>query len=234
MKKNNGNAKKRIQRAPTVRKGLSIDVSHHNDAIFRDSQDTADPAPANENSPQPLDPDGDLRFLKKVGPKRAESFAQLGVKRIADLLEYFPRDYEFLPPLTLLKDIDEGQSVTVVGEIAQLRFHARSRPPRMELLLEDDHGQCHIKWFHGGFLRDKFLPGDKIAAWGKVSTYQESLQLVNPGWMKIEHAEELFERQRAAQPVYPASSDLSSRQIAQTIAESFESLLDLVEERFDP
>jgi len=249
MKKHNGNAKNRIQRAPSIRKGLSIiDGSNHNDATFRDSQNAADlatgtsdpipqplhPIPTSDNSPQPLDPDGELRFLKKVGPKRAASFVQLGVNRVGDLLEYFPRDYEFLPPLTLLEDLTEGQSATIVGEIAQLRYIARSRPPRMELLLTDDHGQCYIKWFHGGFLRDKFLPGDKIAAWGKVSTYQESLQLVKPGWMKIEQVEELFERQSVAQPVYPASSDLSTRQIAQIIAESFEPLLDLVEERFSP
>jgi len=189
---------------------------------------------AKEISPQPLDPDSQLRFLKRVGPKRAESFAQLGVNRIGDLLEYFPRDYEFLPPLTLLKDLTQGQSATVVGEVTQLRYVARSRPPRMDLLLTDANGQCRLKWFHGGFLRDKFLPGDKIAAWGKVSTYQESLQLVNPGWMKVERVEELFERQQFAQAVYPAGSNLSTRQIAQVIAESLDPLLDLVEERFDP
>ena len=38
-----------------------------------------------------------VQYLKGVGPARAEVFAKLGVHTVGDLLEYFPRDWNFLP-----------------------------------------------------------------------------------------------------------------------------------------
>ncbi len=34
--------------------------------------------------------DDSVQYLKSVGPKRAESFAKIGIKTIRDLLFYFP------------------------------------------------------------------------------------------------------------------------------------------------
>ncbi|HPL83058.1 MAG TPA: hypothetical protein PLJ15_02175, partial [Candidatus Omnitrophota bacterium] len=35
-----------------------------------------------------------IRYLKGIGPKRAERFAEAGVKTILDLFYFFPRRYE--------------------------------------------------------------------------------------------------------------------------------------------
>ena len=115
-----------------------------------------------------LDRQTEVRFLKGVGPRRAEHFAKLGVHTVEDLLEYFPHRYEFMPPLTLMKDMERDQQVTVLGEVVNMRFNRRSRPAYLEVFLRDDTSQCRLIWFHGGYLRDKFLPEDKVAAWGKV------------------------------------------------------------------
>jgi len=179
-----------------------------------------------------LQRDTEVRFLKGVGPRRAEFFAQLGVRTVADLLEYFPRDYEFLPPLFLMEEMNPDQSVTIAGEAIDLRYVSRSRPPRLDLTLRDSTGFCRLTWFHGGYLRDKFLPGDKIAAWGKVSRYKEILQLVNPRWIKIEGVEEIERRQNVGEAIYPASSDLSSGEIARVMRESLKFMLEVEEERY--
>ena len=36
----------------------------------------------------------DIQYLKGVGPKRAKALNKLNIKNIADLLTFFPRDYE--------------------------------------------------------------------------------------------------------------------------------------------
>ena len=38
-----------------------------------------------------------VQYLKGVGPARAQVFEKLGVRTVADLLEYFPRDWVFAP-----------------------------------------------------------------------------------------------------------------------------------------
>lgn len=175
----------------------------------------------------------EVRFLPGVGPRRAETFAQLQVRTIGDLLEYYPRSHEFLPPLCLMDELEVDQNVTVAGQVATTRFNTRSRPARFEMSLRDANGQCRLIWFHGGYLRDKFLPGDMIAAWGKVSRYKESLQLVNPQWLKISGMEELTAAEQTGRAVYPACSELATGQIARIICQSLPDMLKTVQERYD-
>jgi ATP-dependent DNA helicase RecG len=177
--------------------------------------------------------DTEVQFLKGVGPRRAELFGQLGVRTVGDLLEYFPRSHEFRPPLSLIDEIYRGHLVTVAGQILSMRYIARSRPPRLNLTLEDPSGQCQLVWFHGGYLRDSFVPGDFITAWGKVSQYKEVLQIANPRWMKVDDAEQLFRDENIGSAIYPASGELSSVEIARIISNSLDRMLELVPDRYD-
>jgi len=186
--------------------------------------------------PQPRQPQlelsAEVRFLGGVGPRRAELFAQLGVRTVADLLEYYPRSHDFLPSLCLMDELLPEQNVAVAGRIDTLRYNARSRPPRLEMYLQDNSGSCRLIWFHGGYLRDKFVPGETIVAWGKVSRYKEILQIVNPGWSRISSIDELLRREQSGQPIYPATAQLPSRQIARIIDQSLEAMLTTVQQRY--
>ena len=186
-----------------------------------------------ETRHQKIEPDTPVRFLRGVGPHRAQLFAQLGVHTAADLLEYYPRDYEFLPTLSLMGEVLPDQTVTVAGQIINARYNVRSRPTRFELTISDKTGRLRLLWFHGGYLRDEFLPGDVIAAWGKVSRYKEILQIVNPRWTKVQSLDELTDRRQVGEAKYPATADFSTRQIARVIRDSLPCLLDLAEEYFD-
>ncbi|MBN1437329.1 MAG: ATP-dependent DNA helicase RecG [Sedimentisphaerales bacterium] len=185
------------------------------------------------SSNQPsIDPTTEIRFLRGVGPRRAELFAQLGVHTVADLLEYYPRDYQFMPPLCLISELAPDLNVAVAGRIDSLNFNRRSRPPRFEVRLEDNTGSCRLVWFHGAYLKDKFIPGDTIAAWGKVSRYHETLQIINPKWTRVEDADDLLSRQDTARAVYPATADLSSSQIGGVIRNSIDAITAGVPERY--
>ena len=175
----------------------------------------------------------EVRFLRGVGPRRAQSFEHLGIHTVGDLLEHYPRDYEFIPPLFLIGDVGVGQSVTIAGRVLNTRFSNRSRPPRFELVLEDSSGKCRLIWFHGAYLRERFGAGDMIAAWGKVSRYKETIQLVNPTWTQLEDVEELLAREESATAVYPAGGELSSREISRVVRESIELMTANVPERYD-
>jgi ATP-dependent DNA helicase RecG len=180
----------------------------------------------------PLDRSTPVQFIKGVGPRRAEYFANVAVRTVGDLLEYYPRQHEFLPPLCLIGEMEIDHNVTIVGCVRNLRYNARSRPPRLEMLLADDSCECRLVWFHGGYLRDKFLPGDTLAAWGKVGQYKELRQLTNPRWMKVDSLEQLQSREPTGQPVYPATAELSSAEIGRIICNSLDAMLDTVRERY--
>ena len=54
-----------------------------------------------------------IQYLKGVGPKRAELFNKLGIVTAGDLLEHFPRGYDFQPDIMRSGELYDSASATV-------------------------------------------------------------------------------------------------------------------------
>ena len=157
-----------------------------------------------------------VQYLKGVGPARAKTFAQLGVETVGDLLEYFPRDWNFVPEPTKIAQMQPGEDTAVIGLVESTDYQDYRRQPIFEAIISDDTGVCRIIWFHGGYLRNQLEPGQVIIASGKVTLYKHQLQLTNPKFVVLDE-----EHPRSAEyfsgGVYPACKGLSSRQIKKII-----------------
>jgi ATP-dependent DNA helicase RecG len=173
-----------------------------------------------------------VRFLKGVGPARAKTFAQLGVRTVGDLLEYFPRDWRFASEPIKINQLQEGQSATIVGQVESTDYQSYRQPPIFEAMLADDSGVCRIVWFHGGYLRNQLKPGVMIMASGKVALYKHQLQMTNPKFVVLDE-EHLKSAECFSGGVYPASAGLSSRQMKRIIAPLLDSLDELAPEFYD-
>jgi len=173
-----------------------------------------------------------VQFIKGVGPARAEAFAQLGVYTLGDLLEYFPRDWVFLPEVIKIAQMHPGWDVTIVGLVESTDFQSYRRQPIFEACVADETGLCRIIWFHGGFLREKLHPGQTIMASGRVSEYKHQLQLTNPKFVVLDKGCPA-DAGLLAGAVYPASGKLSSRRIKQIIKPLTDNLTALIDEFFD-
>jgi ATP-dependent DNA helicase RecG len=173
-----------------------------------------------------------VQFLKGVGPARAKTFAQLGVETVGDLLEYFPRDWNFIPEAVKINQLRPNQTLAVIGMVESTDYQNYRRQPLFEAMISDETGMCRIIWFHGGYLRNQLEPGQIILACGKVTLYKHQLQLTNPKFVILdEHHPEPEEYLSGG--VYPASSKLSSRQIKRIIKPVLSHINELVPEFFD-
>jgi ATP-dependent DNA helicase RecG len=173
-----------------------------------------------------------VQFLKGVGPARAKSFARLGVETVGDLLEYFPRDWNFMPEPVKIRQMEPNEDATIVGMIESTDYQSYRRQPLFEVLISDDTGVCRIIWFHGGYLQKTLLPGQIIMASGKVSLYKHQLQLTNPKFLVLDERHPQSTKYFSG-GVYPASKELSSRQIKRIIAPVLDNLAELVTEFYD-
>ena len=186
----------------------------------------------NENSQASLNLSMPVQYLKGVGPARARTFAELGVETVGDLLEYFPRDWNFLPELTKIDQIRPNRTVAIIGMVESTDYQNYRRQPIFEAIISDDTGVCRIIWFHGGFLRNQLEPGQVIIASGKVTLYKHQLQLTNPKFVVLDeehsHSADYFRG-----GVYPACSKLSSRQIKRIIRPVLDNLTELIAEFYD-
>ncbi|MHC4559667.1 MAG: OB-fold nucleic acid binding domain-containing protein [Planctomycetota bacterium] len=200
-----------------------------------------------EKSRSKLDLSMPVRYLKGVGPVRAGTFAQLGVETVGDLLEYFPRDWNFLPESIKINQMRPDHTVTIVGMVESIDYQNYRRQPILvesidyqnyrrqpifEALISDDTGVCRIVWFHGGFLRNQLEPGQIIMASGKVALYKHQLQLTNPKFLVLDEKHSQSSEYFSG-GIYPACSKLSSRQIKRIIAPLLDSLTELVSEFYD-
>src|SRR5215468_9498380 len=59
-------------------------------------------------------------FVRGVGPQRAELLARLGVRTGADLIFFFPRDYEDLSDRRRIGDLEEDHVQTIRGEVVEI------------------------------------------------------------------------------------------------------------------
>jgi len=173
-----------------------------------------------------------VQYLKGVGPARAEAFARLGVQTVGDLLEYYPRDWDFVPEPMKIDKLEAGATATIIGLVESIDYQGYRKPPIFEAIASDETGICRIVWFHGGYLRDQLQPGQVIMAWGKVGEYRHKLQLTNPKFLVVEEGTqkpwEYF-----SGGVYPAGGGLSSMQIKKIIRPVLDGLDRLIGEFYD-
>ena len=173
-----------------------------------------------------------VQFLKGVGPARAEIFSKLGVETVGDLLEYFPRDWNFLPEPVKINQMKPNHTVTIVGMVESIDYQSFRRQPLFEALISDETGICRIVWFHGGYLRNQLEPGQILLVSGKVTLYKHQLQLTNPKFQVVDEQQgELLENLSGG--IYPATGKLSSRQIKQIIKPVINNIEKLVSEFFE-
>ncbi len=164
----------------------------------------------------PLDLNTEIKFVKGVGPRRAKSFEKLGVLRLGDLLEYFPRSWNFLPEPVKINQVYENQEVTVVGFIESCDFLRFRRPPVFEIRVVDETSSLRVIWFNGGYLANQLHVGMRVALSGKVSKYKHQLQLNNPKF-RILGEDDQAQIATLGGAQYPATADLSSNQIKKVI-----------------
>ncbi|MNR80242.1 ATP-dependent DNA helicase RecG [compost metagenome] len=108
------------------------------------------PPAAIASSSGPLDQA--VQYVKGVGPKLGELLGKIGILSIWDLLYYFPRTHLDYKTRTRIRDLEEGQRVTLWGSIQRVEaFHPPSRPNMciMTVHITDGTGRVSARWFQG-------------------------------------------------------------------------------------
>ena len=128
----------------------------------------------------------EVKYLKGVGPARAEILASRGIRTVEDLLYYSPFRYEDRTRLTPIRDLVPGQTTTVLANVLACGLLRTRRGLHIyDLGASDSSGMLRCKWFHALYLeRQKvFRPGQRVFFYGKVELDpfgSGNLQMVQP------------------------------------------------------
>jgi len=134
-----------------------------------------------------------VRYLKGVGPKRAEQFVQKGVRTILDLLYYLPYRYEDRRNLKKISQLVSEEKAVVVGRVVAVERLRRWRNQIFQVLIDDGTGAMALKWFNlpGNYLEEKLKKGQMIIASQTVRKYGALLEMAHPEIEVLEEGEEL-------------------------------------------
>jgi ATP-dependent DNA helicase RecG len=155
-----------------------------------------------------------IQYLKGIGPKRAESFAGIGVKTIFDLFYYFPRRYEDRTNVVTISKLRLGEIQTVKVKVLISDQHNSWRRRAFnitEVSVGDDTGKLSCVWFNQPYLGRYFKPGNDLILYGKVELYAGKLQMSNPEFEIVSDEEDDSLRIGRFVPVYTLPSGISQR-----------------------
>ena len=108
-----------------------------------------------------------------------------GLVTVEDLLAYAPFRYEDRTNVKTIAELAPGEMATVIAEVqsAHLAGFRRRNLGLFEAIFKDaSRERLLAKWFHGGYLADRFLPGMRVALYGKVEldSYTGHMLLMHP------------------------------------------------------
>lgn len=196
------------------------------------------------NSAKENNLDSSVQYIKSVGPKRAESFAKIGIKSIRDLLFYFPsRHLDRSTVLTAAKAYSyilngyEGE-ITVIGKVTSLEKIRVRNKEILKVQMKDHTGFFECIWFQGSkYFYDVFKEGEFFAVSAKptIDKY-DRFQFVHPDFDRItEEESQSFLHTGKIIPFYRIPRELKARNIGdfslrRIIASAVEQYADQIEE----
>jgi len=183
--------------------------------------------------PSPNSPaDKPAQYLRGVGPFRAKLLEGLGIRTIADLVEYFPFRHEFQGRPQSIDSLDLDEHATVIGVVESVKWRGRFRQQTCRVVLNDSTGTLCVTWFNCSYLKDRLQRGQGLRLFGKVGVDQDVAAMVNPTivtWLDLEEDPAQWDYDRMV-PVYRGTEKLPSRQIARMVETALTDVLNTVQE----
>jgi ATP-dependent DNA helicase RecG len=122
-----------------------------------------------------------VQYVKGIGPRLAEILAAKGLHTVGDLLHYLPFRYEDRLNPRGIAELQAGEMATVIAEVRTSGLFRTRRMPIFQMTAGQGRKRLKCLWFNGGYLRDRFKPGQMVALYGKVEADRNGeLQIMQP------------------------------------------------------
>ena len=155
----------------------------------------------------------DIKYLKGVGPKRAELLdKQLGIKSYYDLLCHFPNHYLDRSSIYKIRDLQgDMPSVQLKGRFISFSLQGVGAKSRLVGLFTDGTGTIEVVWFQRiKYIKDAYLVGNEYVLFGKPTEFNRHWSMVHPEVDPVAAAEAM----QGLRGVYPLTETLRNRGVS--------------------
>ncbi len=159
--------------------------------------------------------------LSGIGNARAKLFARLGIYNVADLLLYFPRDYEDRTKIVPIFEANDSETVcikaTVFSAVSERRINKSLSLYNVDLV--DESGKITATWFNNKYIKNSIVKGDSYTFYGKIKKMGSKKFIENPIFEKIDTKQLVTGK---IVPIYPLTADLAQKTVQKAIASALE------------
>ena len=122
-----------------------------------------------------------VRDIRRVGERREEALAQLGIHTVFDLVTHYPRRYIDRTRQADVSELRPGEESLVLARVVTSKGRrTRNRRAIVELEVHDGSGALKVTFFNQPW-RVKQLPvGTEALFFGRLDTYRGRRQFTNP------------------------------------------------------
>lgn len=166
--------------------------------------------------------------IKGIGEKNQKLFNKLGIFRVEDLLEYYPRSYDTFEEPVYIRDIEEAGMYAVYGEISgNVDILRRGSLQIVSALIKDYNGNgLRVSWFNMPFLKTTLKRGMRFVFRGRIVFKQGTLVMEQP---KMYTPGDYELKLRQMQPVYHLTAGLTNNLMIKSMHQALE-LVDICHE----
>lgn len=153
----------------------------------------------------------EVRFVRGIGPKKAQALERLGIRTLRDALEFFPRGYEDRTVVTKVRDLIEGESAGIHAVLgAPVRTaHIRRGMDVSNGMAYDHTGAVGLRFFNSRYAASALEVGQEYAFYGRVQREGRRFLLVNPEFEPVGTDKKIGR----VVPIYSLTAGLHQRDI---------------------
>ena len=169
--------------------------------------------------------EADIASLKGVGPKRAELFRKLGAPTVGDLLRLYPRAYEDWRDAVPIRNTLLNEVNIVKGTVLRRPVEQRIRGGMTlyKTTITDGEDDMQLTFFNNRYITSLLTEGAVYAFRGKVTGTFMRREMASPEFVPESRMQDMV-------PVYPQTSGLTSRIIANAVKEALRLLPETVKD----
>jgi len=150
--------------------------------------------------------------LKFTADSRAKAFKRLGLATVADLLSYYPRDYEDRTVIYKISGLEDGQTRQFLAEICEPVRVSRIRDGLTiyKTTVRDETGRASLVFFNTTYIRTTLVPGKRFLFYGKAARIGVMFELNSPEISPESETGSIV-------PIYPLTEGLSRKIVTNKI-----------------
>ncbi len=127
--------------------------------------------------------ESEIKYLKGVGPKRAELLEkELGIATLNDLIHFYPFRYIYRTSIQTISSINQSvANIQIKAKVLNRNLVGEGKAKRVSVIVSDGTGQMEMVFFKAlKWMYEKLEPGRTFIFFGKPSEYNGKYNMVHP------------------------------------------------------